>query len=78
MAARRRPRSAVLLAARAPPGPVADRTAVARNAEISSPQLRFDRQTGQWVIVAALRQDRTYKPPADAVPAVPGPVGADQ
>jgi UDPglucose--hexose-1-phosphate uridylyltransferase len=38
-------------------------------------QLRFDRQTGQWVIIAALRQDRTYKPPPDQCPLCPGPSG---
>lgn len=38
-------------------------------------QLRFDRATGQWVIVAAQRQDRTYKPPAAACPLCPGPTG---
>ena len=38
-------------------------------------ELRFDRTTGQWVIIAALRQDRTYKPPADACPLCPGPSG---
>src|SRR5258708_37397184 len=38
-------------------------------------QLRFDRQTGQWVIIAALRQDRTYKPPQDHCPLCPGPSG---
>jgi UDPglucose--hexose-1-phosphate uridylyltransferase len=38
-------------------------------------QLRFDRTTGQWVIVAALRQDRTYKPPPDQCPLCPGPTG---
>ena len=45
-----------------------------RSAETQS-QLRFDRQTGQWVIVAALRQDRTYKPPPEACPLCPGPSG---
>ncbi len=39
-------------------------------------QLRFDRQTGQWVIIAALRQDRTYKPRAEACPLCPGPSGS--
>jgi UDPglucose--hexose-1-phosphate uridylyltransferase len=39
-------------------------------------QLRYDRSTGQWVIVAALRQDRTYKPPADQCPLCPGPTGS--
>ncbi len=38
-------------------------------------QLRFDRQTGEWVISAALRQDRTYKPAADECPLCPGPSG---
>lgn len=38
-------------------------------------QLRFDRTTGQWVIIAAQRQDRTYKPPADQCPLCPGPSG---
>ncbi|MGH3553792.1 MAG: galactose-1-phosphate uridylyltransferase [Mycobacterium sp.] len=38
-------------------------------------QLRFDRSTGQWVIIAALRQDRTYKPPPDQCPLCPGPTG---
>jgi UDPglucose--hexose-1-phosphate uridylyltransferase len=38
-------------------------------------QLRFDRATGQWVIIAARRQDRTYKPPADQCPLCPGPTG---
>lgn len=38
-------------------------------------ELRFDRATGQWVIIAAQRQDRTYKPPAEACPLCPGPTG---
>jgi len=38
-------------------------------------QLRFDRSTGQWVIIAALRQDRTYKPPPEQCPLCPGPTG---
>lgn len=38
-------------------------------------ELRFDRTTGQWVIIAALRQDRTYLPPADRCPLCPGPSG---
>jgi UDPglucose--hexose-1-phosphate uridylyltransferase len=38
-------------------------------------QLRFDRQTGQWVVIAALRQDRTYKPAAEVCPLCPGPSG---
>lgn len=38
-------------------------------------QLRFDQSTGQWVIIAARRQDRTYKPPPDQCPLCPGPTG---
>ena len=38
-------------------------------------QLRFDVQTGQWVILATLRQDRTYKPAAELCPLCPGPTG---
>jgi UDPglucose--hexose-1-phosphate uridylyltransferase len=39
-------------------------------------ELRFDRTTGQWVIIAAARQDRTYKPPPDQCPLCPGPTGS--
>jgi UDPglucose--hexose-1-phosphate uridylyltransferase len=39
-------------------------------------EVRLDRQTGQWVVIAALRQDRTYKPPPEACPLCPGPSGA--
>ena len=55
------------------PAPVADRRPLQRENEQS--ELRFDRQTGQWVIIAALRQDRTYKPAADQCPLCPGPSG---
>ena len=56
------------------PAPVEDRRPLpVRDAEQS--QLRFDRTTGQWVIIAARRQDRTYKPPADQCPLCPGPTG---
>ena len=49
------------------PAPVADRRPLPpRNP--NQTQLRFDRTTGQWVIIAALRQDRTYKPSADQCP----------
>lgn len=57
------------------PDPVPDRRPLpARDREPS--QLRFDATTGQWVIIAAARQDRTYKPPAAACPLCPGPTGA--
>lgn len=56
------------------PAPVEDRRSLPPRTTEQS-QLRFDRTTGQWVIVAALRQDRTYKPPPDACPLCPGPTG---
>jgi len=56
------------------PAPVADRRPLPKRDPDQS-QLRFDRSTGQWVIVAALRQDRTYKPPPDQCPLCPGPTG---
>jgi len=56
------------------PAPVADRRPLpGRDPEQS--QLRYDRTTGQWVIIAARRQDRTYKPPPDQCPLCPGPTG---
>jgi UDPglucose--hexose-1-phosphate uridylyltransferase len=56
------------------PTPVADRRPLPERNPGQS-QLRFDRTTGQWVIIAALRQDRTYKPPPDQCPLCPGPTG---
>ena len=44
------------------PAPVEDRRPLPP-CEPAQSQLRFDQSTGQWVIIAALRQDRTYKPP---------------
>ena len=55
------------------PAPVPDRRPLPERATDQS-QLRFDQSTGQWVIVAALRQDRTYKPPHQC-PLCPGPTG---
>lgn len=56
------------------PAPVPDRRPLSpRDPELS--RLRFDRTTGQWVIIAAQRQDRTYHPPAEACPLCPGPSG---
>ncbi|WP_232375281.1 galactose-1-phosphate uridylyltransferase [Mycolicibacterium baixiangningiae] len=54
--------------------PVPDRRALPHQADTKS-ELRFDPTTGQWVIIAALRQERTYKPPADQCPLCPGPSG---
>ncbi|MGF2946738.1 galactose-1-phosphate uridylyltransferase [Mycobacterium sp. Lab-001] len=56
------------------PAPVADRRPLPEHA-VDQSQLRYDRTTGQWVIVAARRQDRTYKPPPDQCPLCPGPSG---
>jgi UDPglucose--hexose-1-phosphate uridylyltransferase len=57
------------------PAPVPDRRPLpARSSQRS--ELRFDSQTGHWVIIAALRQDRTYKPPPDQCPLCPGPSGS--
>jgi UDPglucose--hexose-1-phosphate uridylyltransferase len=56
------------------PQPVADRRPLPPR-ETHQSRLRFDRQTGQWVVIAALRQDRTYKPAADQCPLCPGPSG---
>ena len=53
------------------PAPVEDRRPLPQRAPDQS-QLRFDRSTGQWVIVAALRQDRTYKPPPTSARCVRG------
>ena len=56
------------------PAPVTDRRPLP-DYENEQSRLRFDRQTGQWVIIAALRQDRTYKPPPDQCPLCPSPSG---
>jgi UDPglucose--hexose-1-phosphate uridylyltransferase len=56
------------------PAPVTDRRTLPAREHHQS-QLRFDRQTGQWVTIAVHRQDRTYKPPADSCPLCPDPTG---
>ncbi|HYY01650.1 MAG TPA: galactose-1-phosphate uridylyltransferase [Mycobacterium sp.] len=56
------------------PAPVVDRRPLPPW-EPGQSQLRFDQATGQWVIIAARRQDRTYKPPPDQCPLCPGPTG---
>ncbi len=57
------------------PAPVPDRRTTAARTTAAT-RLRRDRQTGEWVIVAALRQDRTYHPAPDDCPLCPGPSGA--
>lgn len=54
--------------------PVPDRRPLPAREDHGS-QLRFDRQTAQWVDIAALRQDRTHLPAADRCPLCPGPTG---
>ncbi len=54
--------------------PVPDRRPLPDRAGTHS-TLRFDRATGQWVIIAESRQDRTYKPPPEQCPLCPGPSG---
>ena len=71
----RRARVAVLFAARPHPDAGRRPSAAAARETPNQSQLRFDRTTGQWVIIAALRQDRTYKPPTDQCPLCPGPTG---
>jgi UDPglucose--hexose-1-phosphate uridylyltransferase len=56
------------------PSPVPDRRPLPARGDARS-QVRFDRQTGQWVAIAALRQDRTYLPSADQCPLCPSPSG---
>jgi UDPglucose--hexose-1-phosphate uridylyltransferase len=56
------------------PAPVPDRRAL-RPRTTDGSELRYDDATGQWVIIAALRQDRTFKPPVDQCPLCPGPTG---
>jgi UDPglucose--hexose-1-phosphate uridylyltransferase len=56
------------------PAPILDHRALPQRCAAQS-ELRFDHTTGQWVIIAALRQDRTYLPPADRCPLCPGPSG---
>ena len=56
------------------PTPVPDRRPLP-TAGSQRTQVRFDRQTGQWVVIAALRQDRTYKPSADQCPLCPSASG---
>jgi UDPglucose--hexose-1-phosphate uridylyltransferase len=56
------------------PAPVHDRRPLPPF-EPGQSQLRYDQATGQWVIIAARRQDRTYKPPTDQCPLCPGPTG---
>ncbi|WP_435829267.1 galactose-1-phosphate uridylyltransferase, partial [Pseudonocardia alni] len=38
---------------------------------VPASQLRYDALAGEWVTIAAHRQDRTYKPPADQCPLCP-------
>src|SRR4051812_15654500 len=55
------------------PKPVTDRRPLTD--QRGQTQLRVDRQTGQWIFVAALRQDRTHIPTPAECPLCPGPAG---
>ncbi|OZF01411.1 galactose-1-phosphate uridylyltransferase [Rhodococcus sp. 15-1154-1] len=55
--------------------PVPDVRPLAARPNGAQSEVRRDRQTGDWVAIAALRQDRTYKPPADQCPLCPSPGG---
>ncbi|MGA9872691.1 MAG: galactose-1-phosphate uridylyltransferase [Rhodococcus sp. (in: high G+C Gram-positive bacteria)] len=55
--------------------PIPDVRPLAPRAQTTQSEVRRDRQTGDWVAIAALRQDRTYKPPANQCPLCPSPEG---
>lgn len=55
--------------------PVRDVRPLAPRPNGTQSEVRRDRQTGDWIAIAALRQDRTYKPPADQCPLCPSPDG---
>jgi UDPglucose--hexose-1-phosphate uridylyltransferase len=57
----------------APPRSVVDQRDLPAQAPAS--QLRRDPLTGEWVVLAAHRQTRTYKPPADLCPLCPSAPG---
>ena len=59
------------------PAPVIDRRPLPERGSEQS-QLRFDRQTGQWVITAALRQDLYLQAACGSLPAVSGAVRTEQ
>lgn len=54
--------------------PVTDRRSLPESGSAPS-QLRLDRQTGQWIIVAPQRQGRTYMPDVADCPLCPDPSG---
>ena len=49
--------------------------APAADAAVASPGLRWDALTGEWVVIAAQRQDRTFLPPAQECPLCPSRAG---
>lgn len=56
------------------PAPVPDRRQLTQ-ADLGQSELRFDRQTGEWITIAPQRQDRTYMPDAAHCPLCPDPSG---
>jgi len=59
----------------AAPGEAADAAADGRGGDLSSSGLRWDALAGEWVIIAAQRQDRTFLPPPDQCPLDPSRPG---
>ncbi|KAA0024774.1 galactose-1-phosphate uridylyltransferase [Antrihabitans cavernicola] len=55
--------------------PVQDVRPLGPRPQSAQSEIRYDVQTGDWVAIAAHRQDRTYKPPADQCPLCPSPQG---
>ena len=47
----------------------------ARGPDLQSPGLRWDALTGEWVVIAAQRQDRTFLPPTQECPLCPSRPG---
>lgn len=55
--------------------PVPDVRPLPKRSATASTEVRYDRATGDWVTIAALRQDRTYNPPVNMCPLCPSPQG---
>ncbi|WP_324649698.1 galactose-1-phosphate uridylyltransferase [Georgenia sp. H159] len=63
------------------PRPLPDRFAPVeghdgRTRAVTGPEMRWDVLTGEWVVMAAHRMNRTFLPPADANPLAPAKPGA--
>ncbi|MGB6247406.1 galactose-1-phosphate uridylyltransferase, partial [Gordonia sp. (in: high G+C Gram-positive bacteria)] len=58
-----------------PPAPLADHRDLPSRPTSTPTELRRDPRTGDWVIIAPARQERTYKPPRQMCPLCPDPSG---